>query len=231
MQIFGVLALRVQGIGGDDQTAQIGDGVEKCGEHRDLVALLADLDLTQHDPAVVVQARHHHLRPLLTVAGARSAFPSTATARRGDRPCRLPDVPARAALTRPDNQAPIAVSNPSPVNAQSARRIVDAFGAPIPIPHKVPSTASPTASAAHSAIAANDRAPETTAHTDTNRIAENRCRTPRFLRGSGTDSNTSSKPPRASGVTSPSGARWRDRTAIGDDDTAGTAQAPKITMA
>jgi hypothetical protein len=151
----------------------------------------------------------------------RSAFPSTAIAQRR----RLPDVPA--ALTRPDSQAPIAVSNASPVNAESARRTVDAFGAPIPIPRKVPSTAS----AAHSAIAANDRAPETTAHTDTNRIAENRCRTPRFLRGSGTDSNTSSNPARVSGVTSPSGVRWRDKAAIGDDDPAGTARAPKVTMA
>jgi hypothetical protein len=57
---------------------------------------------------------------------------------------------------------PIAVSNPSPVNAESARRIVDAVGAPILIPHRVSSAVS----VAHSAIAANERAPQTTAHTD-----------------------------------------------------------------
>ena len=146
------------------------------------------------------------------------ALPSTAIARRR----RLPGT--HAVVTRPDSQAPIAVSNPSPVNAERARRMVDAFGVPIPIPRSVSSTASLTASAALSAIAANERAPETTAHTDTNRIAENRCRTPRFLRGSGTDSNTSSKPPRACGATSPSEASWRDRTVIGDDDTVGTAR-------
>lgn len=40
------------------------------------------------------------------------------------------------------------------------------------------------------------------------RHAENRCRTPRFLRGSGTDFNTSSKPARVCGATTPpSGAK------------------------
>jgi hypothetical protein len=128
-------------------------------------------------------------------------------------------VAARAAASRPASHPPIAVSNPSPVNADNARRIVEAFGAPILIPH----TVSLAVSAAHSAIAANDFAPETTAQIDTNRIAPNRCRTPRFLRGSGTESSTSSRPGRAVTATSPTDSRWRDRVAIGDDGTAGMA--------
>jgi hypothetical protein len=51
---------------------------------------------------------------------------------------------------------------------------------------------------------------------------ENRCRTPRFLRGSGTDSSTSSRPCLCSSPTAPTASRWRESMAIGDDDTAGT---------
>jgi hypothetical protein len=51
VQVLGVSALAVQGVGGDDQPTQVDIGgdetLEQRGEHRDLVALRADLDLAQ----------------------------------------------------------------------------------------------------------------------------------------------------------------------------------------
>ncbi len=112
VQVLGVLPLRVQGISGDDETGHIGDRVEKRGEHGDLVALLSDLDLTQRDPAVMIQARHHHPRPLLTVARTpqrlpvnrdratwRSSSPPARPRARRPRPCGL-DTPGQPSTDR-----------------------------------------------------------------------------------------------------------------------------------
>jgi hypothetical protein len=59
------------------------------------------------------------------------------------------------------------------------------------------------AATAHSAIAENERAPEATAHTDQEQDRREPMSHARFLRGSGTDSSTSSTPPRACGPSHP----------------------------
>jgi hypothetical protein len=229
VEVGGVLTLGVEGIGGDDHLGEIVDLVEECGEHGYFVGLLADLDLAERHSRVMVQAGHEH--PCAAVADSRASKRLTVD---GDRAARRPYIRLDAGCLG-SGRGQVAGEETAdrgvePVPGERRERPSDRGRVRRADPH--PRRVSSTASAAHSAIAANDRAPETTAHTDTNRIAENRCRTPRFLRGSGTDSNTSSKPPRACGATTPhSGAKWRDRTAMGDDDTAGTARAPKVTMA
>ena len=60
VQVGGVVALAVQRVGGDHQSAQVdadgGELLEQRGEHRDLVGLRADLDLTE-DQLVAVGGR------------------------------------------------------------------------------------------------------------------------------------------------------------------------------
>ena len=72
-------------------------------------------------------------------------------------------------------------------------------------------------SAAHSAIAVNDRAPASTAHTASAR----RCRTPRRARGSATAASTDRTVARSPSRPSAAANRWRNTGSTGDDDAAG----------
>jgi hypothetical protein len=89
----------------------------------------------------------------------------------------------------------------------------------------------PSASAAHSAIAVNERAPATTAHNARPKIPASRWRTPRRRRGSATLASTPNNPG-CSPVASPaSSTRWPMAGSIRDDGGAGTAPREAIWLA
>jgi hypothetical protein len=144
----------------------------------------------------------------------RSDFPSTATARR------LPG-PATWLAVLAVSHEPTAASSASASTASSTRRMAASPGGsnrPVSGSRRIPSTAITCggASAAHSLIAANDRAPATTAATDVRKRDASECRTPRGRRGSGTAARQRARPG--------SGRETGSRTAsIRDNDRAGTA--------
>ena len=109
-------------------------------------------------------------------------MPSTAITRRRSGPGAV-----RWAAHRPARSSKASASRRCRV-----RRNVDSEGtAPVtPSPARV----SASASAAHSAIAVNERAPASTAHTASPKITASRWRTPRRCRGSVTLASTASSP-------------------------------------
>jgi hypothetical protein len=62
VQVSGVGALAVQSVGGDHELGQVhaggGEQVEQRGEHRDLVCLGPDLDLSEHQLIAVGRRGH-----------------------------------------------------------------------------------------------------------------------------------------------------------------------------
>src|SRR6185312_15394428 len=110
-----------------------------------------------------------------------------------------------------------------PAMAAYVRRIVDSHGTAPPIPR--PARVASWVSAAHSAIAVNDRAPASTAHTAsariTARITARRCRTPRRARGSATAASTDRTVARSPSRPSSAANRWQNTGSTGDDDAAG----------
>lgn len=142
---------------GDHRPGQIlrADAVQQRGEHGDLVGLGLHVDLPQHHPVRVVEGRQQVPAGWPSCAEPRSVLPSTATRRR---------VPGGGAVRRLV-QAPIASSRASASSACNVRRKVDSSAATGPAPS--PSSVTASASAAHSAIAAYERAPASTAHTAT----------------------------------------------------------------
>ena len=119
-------------------------------------------------------------------------------------------------------QALIAVSNRSGFRRCTSRRTADSDGGAALIP-SVAAT-STGRSAAHSAIATNERAPAATAHTATDSSVTSSWRTPRRLRGSVTVDRTVASPGAADAGSGRFSPATRSSTAgIGEDTTAGTA--------
>jgi hypothetical protein len=151
------------------------------------------------------------------VLAPRTVLPSTAST--GRRPG------ARRAATMAVTHEPMARSRAAGSTAVRTRQIVTRSGtAPgRPSPARRPGPAS----TAHSAIAANDRAPARVAHTATASTGTRSYRTPRGSRGSGTCASASSSP----GGTPPAAIKsrrerassWPAARTIGEDGTAGTA--------
>jgi hypothetical protein len=114
---------------------------------------------------------------------------------------------------------PASSSKASASRRCNVRRKVDSEGtAPVtPSPARV----CRSASAAHSAIAVNERAPASTAHTARPKTTTSRCRTPRRCRGSATLASTASKPGGPSRPPPAKSARWPMAGSIGEDDRAG----------
>ena len=97
--------------------------------------------------------------------------------------------------------------------------MVDSHGTAPAAPSSARVTSS--ASAAHSAIAVNERAPASTAHTARPRIVTSRWRTPRRARGSATPASTDTTVARSPPTPSTAARRWQIAGSIGDDDAAG----------
>src|SRR5450759_5319012 len=130
----------------------------------------------------------------------------------------LPSIAmTRCAPSRPTRvriHAPTTASSSSPSTRVSTRRVVASHGRREPAtPSRAGTPAS--ASATHSPIAVNERAPPRTAANTTASNDANRCRTPRRARGSVTCSNSSSRPGRARTPGS------TDTVVRGEDDMAG----------
>src|ERR1022692_92015 len=158
-------------------------------------------------PAIEVLARGDHTdEDLLLVLRAETPGP---TARR---------AAARAVIHMPRARSRAAGST-----AVSTRQIVTRSGTAPGRPS--PALSSGPASAAHSAIAANDRAPARVAQTATARTGTRSYRTPRGSRGSGTCASASSSPPGTAPAGPPqeSPSRWPAASTVSEDDTAGTA--------
>jgi hypothetical protein len=146
----------------------------------------------------------------------RSVLPSKAITRR----------PA-IMVVRSHIHAPISWSNSFGASRCRQRRMVDSDG----IGPVTPSRASTpgAASAAHSAIATNERAPASVAASATASTPGSAWRFPRGLRGSGTFAISSSKPSGAAGTSANSPSSGSDsstRDKVGDDGAAGTAGLP-----
>jgi hypothetical protein len=150
------------------------------------------------------------------VRAPRTVLPSTASTTR---------PPGRRAASCALTHAPRARSSGAGSTAVSTRQIVTRSGTVLPSPSLARSRGG--ASAAHSAIAAYDRAPASTAHTATASTGASRYRRPRRSRGSGTCPSASSRPSgAAAAATGPwrlSRASWPPASTVGEDDMAGTA--------
>ena len=118
-------------------------------------------------------------------------------------------------------QAPARSSKASASRRCKVRRNVDSEGT-TPV---TPSTCRvcPSASAAHSAMAVNDRAPATTAHSARPKIPASWWRTPRRCRGSATLASIPGNPGCSPVASAASSARWPRAGSIGDDGGAGMA--------
>jgi len=113
-------------------------------------------------------------------------------------------LPSRAMTRRPpttwvrvQQNAPMTVSRMSASTRVNTRRIADSLGRVAPSSASSSAGVSPT----HSPIAANERAPASTAANPTASSPGNACRTPRGSRGSGTRPNRAIRPePRCRGA-------------------------------
>ena len=147
----------------------------------------------------------------------RTVLPSTASTIR--RPGR------RRAASCDLTHAPTAASKAAGSTAVSTRQMVARSGTAPGRPSRARSRGG--ASAAHSAIAAYDRAPASIAHTTMARTGARAYRIPLGSRGSGTCARASSRPSGAAAATArsprPSGASWPAASTVGEDDMAGTA--------
>ena len=197
----GLGARRVRSDHRPDQVKHLQQGPQ-C---RDLVALRGDLHLPQYHPRGVVQSGDRCGATSPAAFAPRTVLPSTAITRR---------PPSRT--TRVRICAPTTASSSSPSVRVNTRRIVASHGRRAPL---IPSRASTpdSASATHSPIAVNERAPARTAANATASNGANRCRTPRRARGSVTCSNSSSRPGRSRTPGS------TDTVVTGEDDMAGVA--------
>jgi hypothetical protein len=128
VEVLGVGALGVKGVGGDDHLAQVGaevgELVEQRGELGDLVGLRADLDLGQ-DQRVGVGGRGQQVRlSAVGVEGAAHGLAVTATAINpapADSSASGARCRAARAVARASSQAPIAASTaaaPAPVRTR-----------------------------------------------------------------------------------------------------------------
>jgi hypothetical protein len=150
------------------------------------------------------------------VRAPRTVLPSTASTTRSS---------GRRAASCALTHAPSARSSAAGSTAVSTRQIVTRSGTVRPSPRLARSRGG--ASAAHSAIAAYDRAPASTAHTAMASTGTSRYRRPRGSLGSGTCPRASSRPPGA--VTATAGPRrlsaasWPPASTVGEDDMAGMA--------
>ena len=144
--------------------------------------------------------------PTPTVAEPRKDLPSTAIT-----PISF-GFTARSAV-----QAPRMRSRPLASILLMVRRNVDSQRTS-PVTPSFANTAG-LAAAAHSAMAANERAPAMTAHAAIARIPTSPCRSPRGLPGSGTVFSAASKAAGAFGTSgnSPS-SNWSTMVYVGDDD-------------
>jgi hypothetical protein len=182
-QEVGGVGVGLQRVGGDHHAGQV-QGSQQRLERGHLLGRAAELALGQHRAAGVVHRRQQVHRA--TVAACRMAprrvLPSTAMARR-----RLTAGPRRS---RSASQVPMAPGQRVWVQAGQVRRMVASAGtAKQPGAWwRAPSPARTGwgASAAHSAIAAIDRAPASTAAAAVARMATSGWRRPRVARGSGT---------------------------------------------
>ncbi len=118
----------------------------------------------------------------------RKVLPSTAITRRS------PGVGAVRSCAHSQARS----SNAAASSRCKVRRNVDSDGATPFTPSLARVCAS--ASAAHSAIAVNDRAPASTAHTASPKITASRWRTPRRCRGSAILASTASRPGESSSI-------------------------------
>ena len=132
-------------------------------------------------------------------------MPSTAITRRA----------FRRGMVRRCAQAPAAASSASASRCCRVRRKVDSDGtAPVtPSPASVASSAS----AAHSAIAVNERAPASAAHTARPTMAGSRWRIPRRHRGSAIPPSTVSRPAPSQADDCARSARWPMAGSVSDD--------------
>jgi hypothetical protein len=154
----------LQRIGGDHHPGQVEWGQQR-GEGEHLLGRAADLLLGQHRASGVVHAGQQVHRAAVTAWGASAAqvLPSTATARRRPRG----GLRRSRSGCRSASHAPMVLARTSASRRESVRRTVASAGtAKWPgASGRAPSAARTGwgASAAHSAIAAIDRAPARTA--------------------------------------------------------------------
>ena len=136
------------------------------------------------------------------------------------RSCRPLRSPAATGVLAPSDAAPThrpgRRTRRRPGAARCAGRLTRRHRPPPPSLARICSSAS----AAHSAIAVNEHAPASAAHTASPKITASRWRTPRRCRGSATLASTASKPGGSSASPARS-ARWPIAGSIGDDDKAG----------
>jgi hypothetical protein len=180
-QVGGITTLSMHRIGRDHRSGDV-YAVQQEREHRDLVRPRADLHLAQDGTVNMIEGSQQVIAGFPPLAEPRKVLPSTAMTRR----C---PGPGRVACCA---QAPARSSKVSASRRCRVRRNVDSEGtAPL-----TPSTWSvcPSASAAHPAMAVNDRAPATTAHNARPKIPASRWRTPRRCRGSATLASTPGNP-------------------------------------
>jgi hypothetical protein len=118
-------------------------------------------------------------------------------------------------------QPPAALSRASASRLCRVRRKADSDGT-VPVAPSA-SRVAWSASAAHSAIAVNDRAPARTAHSARPRVTASRCRTPRRALGSGTAASAGSSRPRSGSRDCTAAGNWPIAGSIRDDDAAGMA--------
>jgi hypothetical protein len=214
MQVVGVVAVDVvavgvDGVGGDQDIGQV-EVVEQCGECGDLAAFLLDRDLPEDRTTGLVEYRHQMrlsvatiitapvlgpvLGPVLivTVDGQMGAAHGLAV--HGQDPALLA---GRHPIRRwclgklgldPDPHRGL---DRDRVQIGQNRRMVQACGTTVPTPSR--SRMVWPVSWAYSAIAANERAPVSTAHAPNSRIAATPWRIPRALRGSGTAAKASTR--------------------------------------
>jgi hypothetical protein len=163
VQVVRVAAVGVQGIGGDQHVVDV-ELVEQGGERGDLAALLLDLDLAEDGAGGLVENRHQ-MRQVDAAVGGTDVGAAQGLAVQG--------VHAALFATRCLLRRWLGIElgqHPGPQRGLQRRgptfcrmrRRVDSCGTTAPTP-SAPSTAWP-ASWAYSATAANDRAPDSTAH-------------------------------------------------------------------
>jgi hypothetical protein len=190
-QELGSLRVGLERVGGDDHAGEVEIGQQRPNAG-DLLRGAADLVLGQHHAAGVVH-RRQQVHRAATAGGGAGATQGLAV----DRHRALPWPPRWAWPTlwlrswrwRSASQAPTAAARALASSRPSVRRMVASAGTAqwSGASRQAPSAARTGwgASVAHSAMAANERAPASTAAAARARMAISGWRRPRALRGSG----------------------------------------------
>ena len=198
----------MQRVGGDDRTGDA-DAIQQDGEHRDLVRFRACFCLARDGAMDMIEGGQQVHAGFPAAGRTRRVLPSTAMTRRWFGP----------GLVACCAQAPAASSKASASRRCKVRRNVGSGGTARLTPSA--SSVASSASAAHSAIAVNERAPATTAHSARPKMTASRCLTPRRCRGSATPASIASNPGCPAAPSPASSARWPIAGSISDDGGAG----------